>query len=59
LYGLKQAPKAWHAHLDGYLHQQGFNKGIVDNNIYVQIYKDNLTIVEVYVDDIIFGRNDD
>lgn len=27
-------------------------------NLYVQIDKDNLTIVEVYVDDIIFGSND-
>ena len=38
---------------------KGFKKGIVDINLYVQIYKDNLTIVEVYVDDIIFGSNDD
>ena len=53
LYGLKQVPRAWYAHLDGYLRQQGFKKGIVDRNIYVQIDKVNLTIVEVYVDDII------
>ena len=59
LYGLKQTPRAWYARLDGYLRQQGFKKGIFDSNLYVQIDKDNLTIVEVYVDDIIFGRNDD
>ena len=59
LYGLKQAPRAWYARLDGYLCQQGFKKGISDRNIYVQIEKDNLTIVEAYVDDIIFGSNDD
>ena len=59
LYGRKQAPRAWYACLDGYLRQQGFKKGTVDRNLYVQIDKDNLTIVEVYVDDIIFGRNDD
>ena len=59
LYCLKQAPRAWYAHLDGYLHQQGFKKGTVDSNLYVEIDKDNLTIVEVYVDDIIFGSNDD
>ena len=59
LYGLKQAPRAWYARLDGYLCQQWFKKGTVDSNIYVQIDKDNLTIVEVYVDDIIFGSNDD
>ena len=51
--------RAWYARLDGYLCQQGFKKGIVDSILYVQIDKDNLTIVEVYVDDIIFGSNDD
>ena len=59
LYSLKQVPRAWYACLDGYLHQQGFKKGTVDSNLYVQIDKDNLTIVEVYMDDIIFGSNDD
>ena len=59
LYGLKKAPRAWYAHLYGYLRQQGFKKVTVDSNLYVQINKDNLTIVEVYVDDIIFGSNDD
>ena len=34
-------------------------KGTADSNIYIKIDKDNLTIVEVYVDDIIFGSNDD
>ena len=59
LYGLKQDPRAWYAHLDGYIHQQGFKKGTVDRNLYVKIHKDNLKIIEVYVDDIIFGSNDD
>ena len=39
--------------------KKGFKKGTVNSNLYVQIDKDNLTIVEVYVDDIIFGSNDD
>ena len=59
LYGLKQAPRAWYARLDGYLHQQGFKKGSADSNIYVKVDRDNLTIIEVYVDDIIFGSSDD
>ena len=59
MYGLKQALRAWYAHLHRYLCQQGFKKGTVDSNLYVQIDKDNLTFVEVYVDDIIFGSNDD
>ena len=59
MYGLKQASRAWYARLDGYLHQKGFKKGTDNNNLYIQIDKDNLTIIEVYVDDIIFGSNDD
>eukprot|EP00253_Pinus_taeda_P026574 PITA_26574 len=58
MYGLKQAPRAWYARLDVYLRQQGFKKGTIDRNLYIQIDKDNLTIIEVYVDDIIFGSND-
>lgn len=50
LYGLKQAPRAWYARLDIYLRQKGFKKGTADSNLYVQIDKDNLTIIEVYVD---------
>eukprot|EP00253_Pinus_taeda_P014397 PITA_14397 len=59
LYGLKQAPRAWYACLDRYLQQQGFKKGSVDNNLHVRIEHDSLTIIYVYVDDIIFGSNDD
>ena len=59
LYGLKQALRARYACLDRYLRQQGFKKGTSDSNIYVQINKDNLTIIEVYVNDIIFVSNDD
>ena len=59
LYGLKKDPRAWYARLDGYLHQQGFKKGSTKKNIYVKVDQDNLTIMEVYVDDIIFGSNDD
>ena len=59
LYGLKQALRGWYARLDGYLHQQGFEKGSANNNLYVKLDQDDLTIIEVYVDDIIFGINDD
>jgi hypothetical protein len=59
LYGLKQAPRAWYSRLDMYLQQQGFRKGNADNNIYIKVDRDNILIIEVYVDDIIFGSDDD
>lgn len=59
LYGLKKAPRAWYARLDKYLIKLGFYKGIDDSNLYFKIDNDNILIVEVFVDDIIFGRDDD
>eukprot|EP00253_Pinus_taeda_P036015 PITA_36015 len=59
IYGLKQAPRAWYYHLDKCLHQQGFSKGSVDNNLYTKIDTDKLLIIVVYVDDIIFGGNEE
>ena len=59
LYGLKQAPRAWYAILDKYLLQQGFKRGMSNNNIYLRIEKDSLLVTLVFVDDIIFGCNND
>ena len=59
LYGLKQAPRAWCYHLDKYLQQQGFTKGSTDSNLYTKIENDKLLIIVVYVDDNIFGSNEE
>eukprot|EP00253_Pinus_taeda_P014393 PITA_14393 len=59
LYGLKQAPRAWYYRLDKYLHQQGFSKGSPDSNLYIKIENNKLLILVVYVDDIIFGNNEE
>jgi hypothetical protein len=42
-----------------YLQQQGFRKGNVDNILYIKVDQENILIFEVYVDDIMFGINDD
>jgi hypothetical protein len=59
LYGLKQAPRAWYSILDKYLQQSGFKKGSADNNLYIKVSQGNILLIEVYVDDIIFGSDDD
>ena len=59
LYGLKQAPRAWYARLDLYLRKIGFGKGMVDSNLYVKTELSKQLVVIVYVDDIIFGGNDE
>ena len=57
LYGLKQSPRAWFSRLDNYLKQQGFKRGANESNLHLKIEDENMTIVVVYVDDIIFGIN--
>jgi hypothetical protein len=59
LYGLKQAPRAWYSRLDKYLQQAGFRKGSADNNLYIKVSQDSILLIEFYVDDIIFGSDDD
>jgi hypothetical protein len=59
LYGLKQDPRSWYSILDRYLHKQGFIRGNEDSNIYIKVDQGSMIIIEVYVDDIIFGSDDD
>ncbi|GJT35088.1 putative ribonuclease H-like domain-containing protein [Tanacetum coccineum] len=55
LYGLHQAPRAWYETLSTYLLDNGFHKGQIDKTLFIQRHKDDILIVQVYVDDIIFG----
>jgi hypothetical protein len=50
-------PMAWFSRLDNHLQQQGYKRGATDNNLYIKIENQNMIIVVVYVDDIIFGSN--
>ncbi|GJU61072.1 retrovirus-related pol polyprotein from transposon TNT 1-94 [Tanacetum coccineum] len=55
LYGLKQAPKAWYNRLKAFLINHEYKMGIVDNILFTKKKISNLIIVQIYVDDIIFG----
>jgi hypothetical protein len=59
LYGLRQAPRAWYSRMDKYLQHTGFRKGSAKNNLYINVSQGNILLIEVYVDDIIFGSDDD
>ena len=54
LYGLKQVPRAWYERLSNFLLEKGFSKGKVDTTLFIKRTKDDLLIVQIYVDDIIF-----
>ena len=55
LYGLKKAPRTWYERLSNFLLEKVFSKGKVDITLLIKISKNNLLIVQIYVDDIIFG----
>ncbi|GKA14686.1 putative ribonuclease H-like domain-containing protein [Tanacetum coccineum] len=55
LYGLHQAPKAWYETLSTYLLENGFRRGTIDKTLFIKKDKNDILLVQVYVDDIIFG----
>ncbi|GJU80595.1 retrovirus-related pol polyprotein from transposon TNT 1-94, partial [Tanacetum coccineum] len=55
LYGLKKALKAWYDRLKAFLIKHEYSMGMVDNTLFTKKSKSHLIIVQIYVDDIIFG----
>nr|GFA89803.1 retrovirus-related Pol polyprotein from transposon TNT 1-94 [Tanacetum cinerariifolium] len=55
LYGLKQAPRAWDDELLKFLMSKGFTKGTIDPTLFLIRYEEDILLVKIYVDDIIFG----
>nr|GEX73611.1 copia protein [Tanacetum cinerariifolium] len=57
LYGLKQAPRAWYDMLSSFLISQDFSKGSVDPTLFIRRNGNDLLLVQIYVDDIIFAAS--
>ncbi|GKB89510.1 putative ribonuclease H-like domain-containing protein [Tanacetum coccineum] len=55
LYGLHQAPRAWYATLSTFLLKNGYRRGTIDKTLFIKKDKHDIILVQVYVDDIIFG----
>ncbi|GKA81322.1 putative ribonuclease H-like domain-containing protein, partial [Tanacetum coccineum] len=55
LYGLHQAPRAWYETLSSFLMENGFRRGTIDKTLFIKKNKSDIMLVQVYVDDIIFG----
>ncbi|GJR76712.1 putative ribonuclease H-like domain-containing protein [Tanacetum coccineum] len=55
LYGLHQAPRAWYETLSSFLLENGFRRGTIDKTLFIKKNKSDIMLVQVYVDDIIFG----
>jgi hypothetical protein len=55
LYGLKQAPWVWYARLKTFLLEHGYVMESVDKTLFTLNHGTDFLLVQIYVDDIIFG----
>eukprot|EP00253_Pinus_taeda_P029158 PITA_29158 len=54
----KQAARAWYSRIDSYLLENGFDKCEGEPTVYIKEKYGKILIVVLYVDDVIFTRND-
>ncbi|KAD3640342.1 hypothetical protein E3N88_29565 [Mikania micrantha] len=59
LYGLHQAPRAWYEKLSTHLIEHGFNMGQIDKTLFYREKGKDIILVQIYVDDLIFGSTDE
>nr|GFA30606.1 hypothetical protein [Tanacetum cinerariifolium] len=57
MYGLHQAPRSWYGTLSKYLLMHGFQRGTIDQPLFIKRQREDFILVQVYVDDIIFGSS--
>ena len=55
LYGLKQTPRVWYERLSKFLLENGFKMGKIDTTLLKKTKEKDMLLVQIYVDDIIFG----
>ncbi|GKA86242.1 putative ribonuclease H-like domain-containing protein [Tanacetum coccineum] len=55
LYGLHQAPRAWYARLSTFLLKHNYRRGTIDKTLFIKKDSRDIILVQVYMDDIIFG----
>nr|GEY93705.1 putative ribonuclease H-like domain-containing protein [Tanacetum cinerariifolium] len=55
LYGLHQAPRAWYARLSTFLLKHHYRRGTIEKTLFLKKDSRHIILVQVYVDDIIFG----
>ena len=59
LYGLKQAPRAWYEKLSSFLIKNNHVRENIDKTLFILRKLSEILIVQIYVDDIIFGANNE
>ncbi|KAD6455178.1 hypothetical protein E3N88_09884 [Mikania micrantha] len=59
LYGLHQAPRKWYETLSSFLLANHFKRGTIDKTLFFKKSNQHIMLVQIYVDDIIFGSTDE
>ena len=59
LYGLNQAPRQWYERLSNFLLSHGYERGMIDKTLFIKKSNSEIILVQIYVDDIIFGATQD
>nr|GFA48637.1 putative ribonuclease H-like domain-containing protein [Tanacetum cinerariifolium] len=57
MYGLHKAPRAWYGTLSKYLFTNGFQRDTIDQTLFIRRQRGDFILVQVYVDNIIFGSS--
>nr|GEW23481.1 hypothetical protein [Tanacetum cinerariifolium] len=57
MYGLHHSPRAWYGTLSKYLLANGFQRGTIDQPLFIRKHRGDFLLVQVYVDDIILGSS--
>ena len=56
---MKQAPRAWYDRLSKFLLENGFSMGKVDNTLFIKNKGHDILLVQIYMDNIIFGSTNE
>ncbi|KAD2393974.1 hypothetical protein E3N88_40951 [Mikania micrantha] len=59
LYGLRQAPRKWYETLSSFLLANNFKRGTIDKTLFFKKSDQHIMLVQIYVDDIIFGSTNE
>ena len=52
---MKQIPRVWNERLRKFLLDNDFKMGIIDTTLFIKTEENDMLIVQIYVDDIIYG----
>jgi len=58
MYGIKQSPRMWYQKFDTFIRGLGFTRSKADHCAYFKLIGDRVIYLVLYVDDMLFVRND-